>query len=75
MICMSKRHADYYKLKSLPCYHNKGDLADFSQFAYVYQNIFNTAVYLSNNKKQLVTDEGIQPSTYSLGNYCSMQLS
>lgn len=51
MICMSKRHTDYYKLKSLPCYHNKGDLADFSQFAYeYYQNIFNTAVHLTNNK-------------------------
>ena len=34
--------------KKPPCYHNKGDLADFSQFAYeYYQNIFNTAV-LSN---------------------------
>ena len=45
MICMPKRHTDYYKLKSLPCYHNKGDLADFSQFAYeYYQNIFNTTV-------------------------------
>lgn len=44
---MSKRHTDYYKVKSLPCYHNKGDLADFShtQFAYeYYQNIFNTTV-------------------------------
>ena len=43
---MSKRHIDYYKLKSLPCYHNKGDLMIFhTQFAYeYYQNIFNTAV-------------------------------
>lgn len=51
MICMSKRHTDYYKLKSLPYYHNKGDLAVFSQFAYDTNKTFLIPLYyLTNNK-------------------------
>ena len=64
---MSKRHTDYYKLKSLPCYHNKGDLADF--FHNLLMNVIKTFLiplyYLyklitkqSYNFTTLVTDEG-----------------
>lgn len=58
MICMSKRHTDYYKLKSLPCYHNKEDSTIISHN--LLMNIIKTFLiplyYLTNIKLTTTCD-------------------